>query len=413
MTTFHPSRDASLLRRAILSIVVSLLWSHSVCSQPGYRPELRPYVQFLDRQKTSAKDYILSLFANHDVVIICERHHPEITQYDLFLAIVSDPRFIDSVGSVFTEIGTITQAAEVNAFVHAEGLTADSVDQPALRFQRNCSDSPLWEKTNYFSFVRSLHLLNQGLPSSRKVDLFNSDVPFDWNTVDTAGLRAFQEHIADVRDSVIASQIIQKFDEIRKSRVTRRKALVIMNYRHAFRHDTKNPKGVTRRNVGRFLFDRYGERVANVYLNNLALVSARSDNDVSYAAIQGGRWDAAFKVTNARDVGFDFKNTPFGKDTFDIWPANVNWTWENEFDGFVFYLPLDEQKLVFGMAGLVDSAFVHELARRYTLYRPRQDGHPWTTADVEGMRHDCNVRREMPLDGLDSLNAEIHQWLAQ
>ena len=412
MKTFRTRGNATLLRRAMLGIVAQLLLSPAVHSQLGYRPELQPCVEFLQNQKTSAKDYILGLFADHDLVIICERHHPEVTQYDLFLSVISDPRFIDSVGNVFTEIGTITQAAAVNTFVHAEGLSADSVDQAVLRFQRNCSDSPLWEKPNYSALIRALYRLNQSLTSSRKVDLFNSDVPFDWSNIDEAGLRAFDKQIVDIRDSIIASQIIQKFDEIRASRSTRHKALVIMNYRHAFRHDTKNSRGVTRRNVGRLLFDRYGERAANVYLNNLALVSARADNDATYAPIQGGKWDAAFRVTSTRDAGFDFKASPFGKDTFDIWPAKVKWTWEDEFDGFAFYRPLEEQKLVFGMAGFVDSAFAHELARRYTVYRPRSDGRPWTTADIEGLMRDHNRRREMPIDNLDSLNAEIRRWLS-
>ncbi len=398
---------------ALVAFAVVLLIPSQVFAQATYNAALRPYVEFLGQQKTPAKDYILSLFKDHDIVVLCERHHPEITQYDLFLSLASDPRFLDSVGNIFTEVGTITQAAKVNAFLAEEGLPQDSVDRAVASFQRNCSDLPFWEKTNYAYFVRGLYGLNQALPAARKVRLFNSDLPFDWNTIDSTRLRVFQDSLVDVRDSVIASQIIRKFDEIRASPGTRHKALVIMNYRHAFRHDTENAQGIIRRNVGRFLFDRYRGRFANAFINNVALVSARADNDVTCAPIQGGMWDAAFKVANVKDMGFDFKGSPFGSDTFDIWPANVTWTWADEFDGFVFYLPLDEQMFVTGMPSFVDSAFAPEFARRVALFNTLPGRRQETAAEVERTIEYLNERRESPIFMLDSLNAQVRSWLPQ
>ncbi len=53
--------------------------------------------QFLAAQNTSAKEYILSQFADHDLVIVCERDHKELTQYELLRDVISDPRFIERV----------------------------------------------------------------------------------------------------------------------------------------------------------------------------------------------------------------------------------------------------------------------------------------------------------------------------
>ena len=63
------------------------------------------YEDFLADQHLSAKEYILSLFEKYDIVILCERDHREITQYDLILDVISDERFRAEVGNVYTEIG--------------------------------------------------------------------------------------------------------------------------------------------------------------------------------------------------------------------------------------------------------------------------------------------------------------------
>jgi hypothetical protein len=393
---------------------VSLLCSLQSISQPLFNPAIKEYVEFLSNHKTSAKEYVLDLFKDHDLVILCERAHPDITQYDLFLAIISDPRFVRSVGNVFTEIGISTQGREVNKLLHEEDLPPDSVDQRVLRFQRNCSFYPLWENYNYSYFIRGLYNLNQSLESDRKVNLFNSDMPFDWNTIDEPLLKAFWNQLG-TRDSIIAFQVIRQFDEIRNSPNAQRKALVIMNYRHAFGHKFERAPEVKAQNVGRYLFDRYGDRVANVYINFVALRDVRSDNDMSYAAIQDGKWDAAFKVLNIKDAGFDFKNSPFGKDTFDIWPMKVNFTYEDVFDGLAYYLPLEEQKYVIGIPGFIDSTFAQELMRRFALFSTLPGGRftPKSEAEIGAMKERYNKKEERPVGWLDSLNVQIKKWLRE
>ncbi len=396
----------------LFSLAISLLCTLQVRSQSIVNDNLKPYVDFLNVQQSSAKDYILGLFENHDLVILCERAHPDITQYDLFLSIISDSRFINSVGNIFTEVGISTQSREVNEFLHAGNLPADSVEQIVLRFQRNCSFFPLWENYNYSYFLRELYKLNVGLPGDKKVNLFNSDVPFDWKTIDEARLKEFWNQLPQ-RDSIIASQVIRRFDEIINSREPRHKALVIMNYRHAFGHRFERTEGVKPQNVGRYLFDRYSNRVANVYINFVALRDVRSDNDMAFAAIQDGKWDAAFKAVNIKDAGFNFRNSPFGKDTFDIWPSKVNFTFQDVFDGFAFYLPLEEQKNVTGIPGFIDSSFAQEIIRRFALFSTLPGGRFKPLADIEGLKNDLNVKRERQLFMLDSLTVQIGKWLTK
>jgi hypothetical protein len=392
----------------LLTAVLISAWGDP--SQFSHKSQLKPYVEFLRIQKTSAKHYILRLFDDHDIVILCERDHRDITQYELFLSIIEDNRFIDSVANIFTEIGVGTLNPELNNFLHRQRLSTDAVKLMVMDFQRDCSIFPIWDKPNFSFFVHRLYELNQRLAQEKKVNLYPSDMPFDWHTMSVDRLKDFWDRIR-TRDSVIASQIIRKFDEISRSPAKRKKALVIMNYRHAFGHRFEHPVGVKPDNVGRYLFERYGERVANVFVNYHAILPGSTDRKAVAAAIQNGKWDAAFKALQLTDVGFSFDGSPFGEDQFDIWPLKQHFKYKDVFDGFVFYKPVDEHLLVVGIPGIIDSVFAPEILRRYALYNELPIQTTKLTSDLHSIKTLYNVKREFRYEMLDSLTAQIQQWL--
>ena len=71
-----------------------------------FDPAITGYVRFLEQQHPLPVDYILGLFEKYDLVVICERAHAEVTQYDLIYSFVCDPRFQKQVKNIFTEVGT-------------------------------------------------------------------------------------------------------------------------------------------------------------------------------------------------------------------------------------------------------------------------------------------------------------------
>jgi hypothetical protein len=377
-------------------------------SQARYSDEIKPYVEFLQTQRVPAKDYILSLFEKHDIVILCERIHTEFTQYELFASIVEDKRFIDSVGNIFTEIGSVSQSSDVAHFLHTENMSPDSANTAILNFQRNCSFWPLWTNKNLSFFIQRLYDLNKKLPTRNKLNLYPSDVPFTWRDMDTTWLKTFWGRTEALRDSIMAQRIITTFDSISQNFTTRKKALVIMNYRHAFGHRWEYPVGIKPANVGRFLFDRYGERVANVYVNGLAITESGN-----LAIIQEGKWDASFEALKIEDVGFDFVTSPFGSDDFDIWPYKPrNFKYKDVFNGFAFYLPLKKHRIAYGVPGLVDSVFAHEVMRRYQMYQAVPNVEQgYVPTDWRSILRDFSVEDEHSLPRLDSLSIKTLKWL--
>lgn len=369
------------------------------------KKEIKPYVEFLKNENISAKDYIINLFEKKDLVIICERFHPELTQYELFLEISKDPRFIKNVGNIFIETCGRNQEEKIDFFLKSENLSNKSIDSLILEINRNSSLHPLWHNYNFPYFLRELQNINNKLELSQKINIYPSDVTVDWKNMDSTKYNEFWKSTI-YRDSLMADYIIDKFETIQVKNTDRKKALIIMNYRHAFGNKFMFPDNEKPDNVGRYLFEKYPERVANVLLNTLTFGS-ESENDI--IAISDGKWDASFKNLNKDNIGFNLKNSPFGNDYFDLWPfTEHNFTYSDVFNGFIYFTPIEKIKLVSGVPNIVDSGFLPELKRRNLLVnKARGVNFPLNDSIL------CKYNNKTVNDKFitDSIKMQIDKWL--
>lgn len=324
--------------------------------------EIAEYVDFIKEHKNkSAKEYILSLFENHDFVIICERDHRDISQYDLYKDIISDPYFINNVGNVFMEIGVKNSQDRINNFIFSENLDSLTKYKKLREIHRNASYYPVWEKYNYSYFMESIYELNQKQDTRNKIKIFPSDIHMDWNEIRNYVDMVENYSRKEIRDSLIAENIINDITALEKEKGGKIKALLILNYHHAFNNQfTLEPSS------GNFLFKAYNGRIANVLMNyTTELVESDNGTEVPF---QDGKWDAAFLVNGNPSIGFDFKNSPFGKDSFDFYPYEPhNYTYSDIFTGFAFYKPISEFNLVLGFPGYLEDGFNEEARRRIEL----------------------------------------------
>lgn len=374
-----------------------------------------PYVNYLNSNTNSAKEYVLNLFKTHDIVIICERMHPEFTQYEFLMDIISDKRFITEVGNVFTEVGVSSLNPSLNNFLHTKNLSKEKQNEQILNYRRDLMWTALWEQSNYTYLLESLYNLNNNLPVQNAVNLYPSDIPFDWKKADSLYFQTDVLPLIKYRDSIIASQVILQFDIIKNSSSIHKKSLVIMNYRHAFNNNFYTKEGRQIKNVAWFLFKHYGNKVANVLLN-----SNWFDMKDNSLLVQNGKWDAAFTATGNKTSGFNFINTPFGKDSFDLWaPGNAGFTYQDVFTGFVFYNPIEAQKLISGVPGFLDSAYFDEFFRRFRLSRfvptnmkqfTEEQIAEWKK-NPHDLERDINEKKERPLPNIDSLINTRNEWL--
>lgn len=371
--------------------------------------EIMPYIEFLKKENISAKDYIIGLFEKKDLVIVCERFHPELTQYDLLLEISKDQRFVENVGNIFIEVCGRNQEEKINYLLQTEKLSRNSIDSLILEINRNNSLHPLWHNYNFSYFLRGLQNINKNLENNRKINLYPTDVSVDWKNMDSANYKEFWMSKVTFRDSLMADYIINKYETFQQKKTERKKALIIMNYRHAFGNNFMYPKNMKPENVGRYLFEKYSNRVSNVLLNTLTFSEVRSDSDVDIIAINDGKWDASFKALNKDDVGFDLKNSPFGNDYFDLWPfTKHNYNYSDVFNGFVYYTPIEKIKLVFGVPDIVDSSFISELKRRNLLVnKARGANFPLKDSILWGYNNKKIDNQTIT----DSIKNQINKWI--
>jgi len=365
------------MNRLLTLLLSFLLTIHISYGQTVYS-DIADYTAFLETQNTNAKDYILNLWNKYDIVVLCERNHGEMTQYDLILDIVKSDYFIENVGNIFTEIGTVSRQKDVLKFIKTTYNEQETKKKALLELYRNI-EWPCWEKSNFYFFLDSLNSLNNRLPNDLKINLFVSDEkdPAQGSIKSSKDLQVFLQNESDNRDSVMASNIIQAFDSIRKSNSARKKCFVIMNYRHAFSKSIDNRINdyLNITNVGTILFNQYLNKTANVYLNSLALTKEpidttknKSFRDYAQTPIQNGKWDASFELLGKESIGFDFANTPFGKDSLDIWPWSNQYTFQDIFTGFAYYLPLKKHYEASGIPGFLNDGFENELFNRLVIF---------------------------------------------
>lgn len=398
----------------LLSIISILNFAQNV------NPELTKYVEFLDKQNVSAKDYVLDLFKKYDLVILCERQHTEVTQYDLIYEIVSSPYFQKNVGNIFTEVGSYSNRQNTLNFIKTK-FKNDSLKQiKQAEIYRNGFFPNVWYNTNFYEFTGKLNTLNSTLKNKRQINLFTSGSinPSIEERKDIDGMKRYLMTNYPKRDSLMASYIINTLDSLHQNS-TREKALVIMNYRHAF------SKSYTKdRNVGDYLFEKYKGKTANVYINYLASLNKFDERDKDKAKmfqgmeqvpIQNGKWDVSFKITNKENVGFDFKNSPFGKDNFDIWQTTkTDDNYEDVFTGFVYYLPLDKHINSAGVKNFFINADFQQFINDWNLFdkvTKKSEPKIYSKELEEMYKKEIETVKTRKYTDLEKYQAIINQWL--
>jgi archaellum component FlaF (FlaF/FlaG flagellin family) len=364
--------------------------------------EIEQYVSFLKKEKTTAKDYVLSLFEKNDIVILCERDHRELTQYELILEIMRDPYFIDNVGVVFTEVGARTINPELNDFLWDGNLTEKEVAEKALHIQRNCVFA-IWEKSNFSFFIKGIHSINKSLPTNKKAKMYPTDVMYVEGEPTEEKVLDMILNRMEYRDSLMADFIAEKFNGMKKDN-PRQKALVIMNHRHAYKEKTSDGRDVT----GMFLVRKYPGEVANVLINPYDVVRGGQ-------ALQSGKWDAAFKAVKIEDAGFDFRGSPFGNDRFDYCFDEIDRNYADMFDGFVFYQPIEKFQMAVGLPGFMEDGFFEEVLKEVTMFYKvvcglrKVDVPP--ADEVEGHLRYYNDMHITPVENLEEIKDSIDKWL--
>ncbi len=331
---------------------------------------VRNKIAFIKNINTTPKDYIFQLFKKNDIVVLSERYHPEMTQWDFIYDIVSDPWFIKNVGHVFTEYGASNYQDTVDKYFTTHFQNDTLLEMATTDLLRHEGQTMFWVNYNIFNYFKKINKLNNKLPDSLKIRQYFTDVDkYDKN------IKNYNDFlkISDIhRDSCMAFTIKNKFEAIQRDSL-RKKCLIILNYRHAFNNTTTyvNKKSyVHYKNATSYLFHYFPNQTANVLINTLS----PGENGISYLSffsnIQNGSWDKTFYLNNNKPIGFDFNDSPFGVDKFDMIlnsGKRTKSTYQDIFTGMVFINPLDSFWSKTGALPYLTHNFKEEYARRMSI----------------------------------------------
>ncbi|MDM8162034.1 hypothetical protein QUH73_19610 [Labilibaculum sp. K2S] len=317
-----------------------------------------PYDTFLQKNNEPPTEYLEGLFQEKDLVMICERDHREITQYDLLYDIVSQDWFSDHVRNIIFELPSVSIQNELDNLLFAEDLSDAQIESKTKHIYQNLGYDLLWEKTNLYTFIGKIARLNRDRDKDKKIRIIGADVKFSWDNIkNKAEYQEFRKTL-NHRDRNMAKNISDWY----KSKANN-KALIIMNYRHAYTNIYWK-KEMKTDNVGRYLKEEFPNELTNVFLNSYA--NRRYSWKGKFHAKK--KWDLAFQENNNKAVAFSLKNSPFGSDRFDDFPyLSTKLKWSDTFDHFIFYNPLSEHINSNGMDNIIDPEFRKELERRYRI----------------------------------------------
>lgn len=357
----------------LCSLAMFLLWSSMAANAQDYG-------KFFRKKHRSGVQYIVDLFRKSDIVILGERDHREMTQYQFIDSLLSDPWFIENVGAVYTEVGCINKTAEVNNLINAR--VPDSVFQRMLmQYLPNEDYSPMWTTTCRSVFLSSLHRINTTTAADRPIFLGLTDSPFDWDSITTeAQYATFKDTYIKspergwLRDSIMASHFLQMYAE-QPLRNGHRKALLIQNIPHA----------VPREGL-------VGELVRSTCSRgSVKIIFMHSGRtwDEQQPVYAGGAPDMAFSAQRGTPVGFDVKGTPFAD--LLLWDK---YRFGDIIDGLIFDRACCEWILQCGYGAPVfehNPGLEQELTRRHDIYNKffnytEVEGLPATPHTPEEMR---------------------------
>lgn len=388
---------SELLKRYWIALFLYSLTIPSVCAQSV----LSEYVRCLDEGEDPI-EYVFNLFETSDVVILGERDHRDVTQYELINKLIADHRFAERIGYVYTEVGVVNMTERANKLIKGIFRTDDEYKKAKLDYLRDEDYNFCWEKTNRSYFIDNLYCVNSQLPNEIKITLGLTDVEFDWYKAKSpAKYRkwyykytvADSEGKNDVRDKSMAKNFIKQYKR-QKPINGCRKALLITNQPHAINNKSaKNEGYIIKKELG-------NDKVKIVCLNWVDFFNFSGPREL----IDQGKWDAAFEITECKPFGFSINDTPFGKTTYNNWWADNGTIWQDYMDGIIYYEPFYKFKASIGVEGFMDDSCKEEQMRRLRLNEVVS-----YDVDYESYKKYFNTVRTFPCEDVDALNKKKEQ----
>jgi len=381
-------RPLAVFRLVLCLLIVALLGSqlHAQELPPAEKLHLAEY---LKAHWQSSEDYVVSKFAQYDIVFIGEFHR---IRHDPLLIQALIPRLYKAgVHNLGIEFGVYDDQAQVDRL-----LTADKYDENAAR-QLIFHHNPAWGYKEYIDIYHAAWELNHSLPKDApKFRVVNLNYAGHWQALTGERTPEVMRKVwyKGDPDEYMAQVVLHEF--VRRGQ----KALVYSGKHHAFtryrqpRYNFEEKKfyGFGEPRMGNLVYEQIPAKVFNIVLHS-PWPSKRSYNDLALPV--KGAIDQVMQGFKDQRVGFDVKGSPFGllpdSDTYYA-VGYEHFTLETLSDGYIFLGPMNEYEgCTVDPLFVTDQNFTEAVAQ---LDDPEERKQVKTPADlIRLMQEDADIPR--------------------
>jgi len=320
-----------------------------------------PFAKYLKKSGRDPKAFVLEAVARHELVIYGEIHRRQ-WSWDFCRSVIGDRAFPDSVGTVYMEISAHKQN-DLDAF-----LAKETPDPELILGTFREMQSEGWPDKGMYEFLLDVWRLNRTLPAAKRIRVVAVDIPRPYGAFRTAEEQRKYFDAAPNRNAFMA-ETIEK--DIRSHRDPRHGLFIVGTghvYRTAAPGFASSASATDIPSAGALLSARFPRGEVYSLFTHQAIIA---NNGSLQGRLRGGAFDEAFALNGNAPVAFTIAGSPFGKEPFDALPEisykTITGTFADNYDGYIFLGPLDDEPMDYMLTDLYSDDFVKELGRRAAL----------------------------------------------
>lgn len=299
------------------------------------------FINYLKEKGDNPKEFILDKLKKYKLVMYGDIHRRK-ASWDFLQKVVNDKKFASNTGIIFMEMASDKQQ-DIDRFLANEKTDKELL----LNIFRDYMDIG-WNDKGMFDFVVKIHELNKKLPANNRIRIIAADTPRPFNSFLTKEDMINSDAKYD-RNEFMASTILNYL----ATKKDKRNALFIVGTAHVCK---------TIESAGSILTKEMSNNLYTVFTHYLS-----EDTGKNNKRIRHGMFDYAFYKSGDQPIAFELRNSPFGKEPFDgLYPIGFG-TYQDNYDGYIFFGSLDKEPNYECLVDLYSDKFILEMDRRFHL----------------------------------------------